>query len=180
MWEEFRLCADGCRDFQYWTTLSSSICSVCVPRSFGVVFVVENEDLPKGLKADGKGKGWCGCRRTGKGRESGAAHLYPAFLRNGCKSGNWSWGGDWIAFWVDEFFDGVVCLHVLRGPLTEGSPFPGVGLQRLVLNVNSNKCGYKTTGAFPDLSVASATCHVYPKVHLNFTSSSGSYSEFFQ
>lgn len=80
-----------------------------------------------------------------------------------------------------------MCLLVLRGPLpvcSWGSPFPGMGLERFVLNVNSNKCGYKTTGA-------SATCHAYPKVHLNFilpalqgtldvTSSSGSYSEFFQ
>lgn len=26
--------------------------AVCVPRNLGVVFMVENEDLPKGLKAD--------------------------------------------------------------------------------------------------------------------------------
>lgn len=40
-----------------WTTLSSCICCVCVPRNLGVVFMVENGDLPKGLKADGRGKG---------------------------------------------------------------------------------------------------------------------------
>lgn len=40
-----------------WTTLPSSICCVCVPRNLGMVFMVESGDVPKGLKADDKGKG---------------------------------------------------------------------------------------------------------------------------
>lgn len=120
MWEWVRLCAGGCRDFQY---LDNS-----VPAAFAVCVFLETLACCLWWKVGiylrawrlmTKGKGWCGCRRTGKVRAMLAEFnlqreiwccLYPALIRNGWRSRNWGWGGDWITFWVDEFWLMELCI----------------------------------------------------------------------